>query len=98
MKPDFDILLQDARDHLPDTSAAELGFETRLRAQIRELSRPPAFLDEFAAWLWRSTLGLIPVLGVLVALFLLSSSLNDIPSQADGLIAYLTHAIPTFSQ
>ncbi|MBN8460199.1 MAG: hypothetical protein J0M04_20420 [Verrucomicrobia bacterium] len=33
---DLDLLLARARDNPPDTSAAELAFETRLMARLRE--------------------------------------------------------------
>lgn len=49
----LDDLLARARAHPPDTSAAELAFETRLLARLREEravdSRPPLV---WRLWLW----------------------------------------------
>jgi len=42
-KPDhLDALFATAREHRPDTSRAEYGFETRLLARLRERRQPDA--------------------------------------------------------
>ena len=65
MKPnDFEALIESAAAHAPDTAAAELGFETRLMARIRELrdSGSGSLFEVLATWSWRSAFGLSPFL------------------------------------
>ena len=93
-RPDFENLIESAREHEIDTSAAEFGFETRLAATIRDLkSSESSFLDVFGSWLWRSGLGLTPVVVLLIALAVLSNGLS-IPEGSDGLVSYVVDALP----
>ena len=94
----FDRLLQLASEHEPDTAAAQLGFETRLRAHLRELREAPdtgtaAIL--FSRWLWRASFGLAPlvVAGVVFWFFLLSQGLS-LPAGTDDVFSQLTALLP----
>ncbi|MCB1235935.1 MAG: hypothetical protein KDM91_12775 [Verrucomicrobiae bacterium] len=79
----WETLITRAAAHRPDTAAAELGFETRLMARLREMRRlsEDGFLEVFSKWLWRGALGLWPGAVALALLVLFmgeeSPSLGD---------------------
>lgn len=94
----FDRLLQFASEHEPDTAAAQLGFETRLRARLAELRDAPdtgAAAVLFSRWLWRVSFGLAPLIaaGVVFWFFLLSQGLS-LPAGTDGVFSQLTALFP----
>lgn len=92
---EYELLITQARKYRPDTSAVELGFETRLMAQLREMSRGSAddFAEMFAAWLWRSVLGLFPIAAAAAVLFALSYGFS-LPAEAQDIADQLSSWLP----
>ena len=97
-KPTFEDLIDSAKNHQIDTSAAEFGFETRLLASIRELGQTETgFLDVFGSWLWKSSLGLAPVVAILITLAIIMNGI-DIPNGTSGVVAYAIDFLPFSDQ
>lgn len=89
---DFEELLALAREHRPDTSRAELGFEARLMARIREArqSGGASLWDEALSWVWRSAAGLAPVVAVMLVWFFLAHGLRlEVPPSAGEALDFL---------
>ena len=93
MKLSFNQLLDAARAHEIDTSAAEFGFETRLQAAMRGQDVETGFVEFFASWLWKSTFALIPVIAVLIAFAIISHGLS-IPPGASGVVGHVVDFLP----
>ena len=93
---EYQSLMALARSHCPDTSAAEMGFETRLMARLRA-GTPAGGLDEFAevfaAWLWRSIFGLFPVAAAGAIFFGLSYGFS-MPAEAREIAAHIAGWLP----
>lgn len=97
-KPNFEELIDSAKNHQIDTSAAEFGFETRLMASIRELGRTESgFLDVFGNWLWKSSIGLTPIVAILITLAIILHGIN-IPNGTSGVISYVVDSLPFSDQ
>jgi hypothetical protein len=93
---EYESLMARARSYRPDTSAAELGFETRLMARLREMSSAGGadeFAEMFTAWLWRSVIGLIPIAAAAAVLFVLSYGLS-MPAEAHEFADHLASWLP----
>lgn len=95
---EFEQLLRLAREHEPDTQAAQLGFETRLSAGLRELretSEGSGGALLFSRWLWRTSFGLAPLViaGVVFWFFLLSQGLS-LPAGTEDVFGQLTALLP----
>ena len=95
--PPLDILLELASGHEPDL-VPRPGFETRLRARIRELREQEdalgAVFPIFSKWLWRTSLGLTPVAALLALFFALVYGIG-LPEGADSLLWQFSEWIPT---
>ncbi len=97
----FDQVLEQARAYREDTSRAEFAFETRLMANIAnlrerefgEIGDAGAFLAVFTSWIWRSAVGLTPVviLAVLLCVFWFGLSL---PADANSFVNHVTGYLP----
>ncbi len=88
-QPDFESLVRLAAEHTPDTSRAELGFETRLMARLRETSAAGrenvlSFWDELQRWAWGGAASLAPVAIVLGAWLWFSSGTSLSPFSYDA--------------
>lgn len=94
----FDQLIQRASEHEPDTAAAQLGFHTRLNANlaaIRERGDDPAGFLLFTRWLWRASWGLAPLVAAgFVVWFLLLSQGLSLPAGTDDIFGQLTALLP----
>lgn len=95
MKPTIEKLIAAARAHEIDTGAAELGFETRLLATLRELKSETGFLDIFGNWLWKSSFVLAPAVAVLI-LFAFLSNGPALPSGASNMLTYVVDSLPFY--
>jgi hypothetical protein len=84
-------LIELARQHRPDPG--DFGFETRLRARLRELREEAETTGVFARWLWRASWGLTPVTTGLAVLFLISHGLT-LPAGAESILAHLAAFLP----
>lgn len=99
---DFARTLADARNYRADTSRAELGFGTRLTANIAELRRDGntpgrSIWDEALAWLWGGAAGAAPVVAGLAIWFVIANGLNphlSLDSGFDGLFTHLSSYLP----
>lgn len=94
----LDHLLEQARAFQADTSRAEFAFETRLMANIAQLrsgdmGEGVAFLSVFTAWIWRSAMGLTPVV-VLAVLFCVLWFGVSLPSDTHSFINHVTGYFP----
>ena len=90
----FEELITLAQEHRPDTEASAFGFRTRLEARLRELRGEQAgVLPLFTQWLWRTSLGLVPVVAGLMWFFATSHGLS-LPEGTDGIVSQLTSLIP----
>jgi len=90
-KPSFEKLIELARKHQPEARPGEFGFETRLRAALRESDA--TVLDAFAALSLKFSYACFPVL-LAIAVFLAMQSGMAVPSGISGLIAHWTDYIP----
>ncbi len=94
--PTFDALLELARQHEPDAEPRP-GFDTRLRARIRELrvagGEPAAAFPLFTRWLWSASWGLSPVAALLALLLALFYGFS-LPEGAGTLVFHLADWIP----
>lgn len=102
MKTDkLDQLLEHARAFQPDTSRAEWGFDTRLMASIAQLRSGElgdlgdagAFLAVFTSWIWRSTVGLVPVAVVAIAACFFWFGLS-LPADTHAFVNHVTGYLP----
>lgn len=97
----FDQLLEQARGFQPDTWRAELGFDARLMANIAQLRSGElgdlgdagAFLAVFTSWIWRSTVGLVPVAVVAIAACFFWFGLS-LPAGAHSFVNHVTAYLP----
>ena len=98
----FARTLNEARDYRADTSRAELGFSTRLSANIAELRREGnapgrSVWDEALAWLWGGAAGAPPVVAGLAIWFVIANGLNphlSLDSGFDGIFTHLSSYLP----
>ena len=91
----FDTLLELARQHEPDLEPRP-GFDTRLRARIRELregGESPNVFPLFTRWLWRASWGLSPVVALLALLLVFFYGIG-LPDGAGSLVFHLAEWIP----
>jgi len=95
MKQTFEKLIEAARVHEIDTGAAELGFETRLLATLRDLNSETGFLDFFGNWLWKSTFVLAPLVAILM-LFAFVTNGPALPSGASNMLTYVVDSLPFY--
>ena len=95
MKPTFEKLIVAARAHEIDTGAAELGFETRLLAMLRDVKPETGFLDFFGNWLWKSTFALAPLVAILM-LFTFITNGPVLPSGASNMLSYVVDSLPFY--
>ena len=99
---DLDRLLTLAAEHRPDTAAAELGFATRLSANLSSLRRDGeapgrSFWDDALAWLWGGAAGAAPVVVGMALWFFVANGLDinlSMESGFDGLFTHLTSYLP----
>jgi hypothetical protein len=84
-------LIELARQHRPDPGG--LGFETRLRARLRELRTEAETTGVFAKWLWRASWGLTPVTTGLAVVFLVSNGFS-LPAGAESILTHLAAFLP----
>ena len=94
----FDQVLEQARAFQPDTSRAEFGFETRLMANIAqmrsgEFGDAGAFLAVFTSWMWRSVVGLTPVVALAVAACVFWFGIS-LPADAHSIVNHVTGYLP----
>lgn len=97
----LDRLLELARGFQPDTSRAELGFDTRLMAgiarlrsgELGDMGDAGAFLAVFTSWMWRSAVGLVPVAAVAVAACFFWFGLS-LPADANSFVNHVTAYLP----
>lgn len=95
MKTSFDDLMDLARQCRLESTPGP-GFDTRLRARIRELAAGgdrDAFFPLFCDWLWRASWSLTPVTALLALIFALYFGL-EIPDGAGALVSHLSHLLP----
>jgi len=95
---EFDKLIESAAAFEPNTAAAELGFETRLMARIRELRENGggSLFEVVATWSWRSVFGLTPVvLGALVFFFVAHGASLSLPAGTQEFVGYLAGWLPS---
>ena len=91
----FEQLIELASKCEPDTEAAQLGFQTRLAARIRELRAVESTgIPLFSSWLWRVSWGLVPLVIAGVAWFLVVSQGLSLPAGTDGVFGQLTALVP----
>lgn len=94
----FEELIESAAEYAPDTAAAELGFETRLMARIRELrdNGNGSLFEVVASWSWRSAFGLTPVvLAALVFFFVAHGASLSLPAGTQEFVGYLAGWLPS---
>jgi hypothetical protein len=89
---EYEALIELARQHHPDHG--NLGFETRLRARLRELRAEAETTGVFAKWLWRASWGLTPVTTTLAIIFLVSNGFS-LPDGAESILSHLAAWLPS---
>ncbi|MCF6311273.1 MAG: hypothetical protein L3J39_02375 [Verrucomicrobiales bacterium] len=94
----FERLIEQARAYQVDTSRTEFAFETRLMANIAQLrsgdmGEGAAFLSVFTTWIWRSAMGLTPVV-VLAVLFCTLWFGLSLPSDTHAFLNHVTGYLP----
>lgn len=93
----FEELIPLAAEYEPDTAAAELGFETRLMAQLREMreTNGGSLFELIASWSWRSAFGLTPVVVAAVVFFFAVHGLSlSLPAGSEEFVGYLAAWLP----
>ena len=83
----YDELIELARECQSDTTRAELGFEARLMARIREHRQngTSSIWDEAVSWVWRSAAGVAPLVAILLVWFFVSHGVDIDPSSGHAL-------------
>lgn len=93
----YDELIEQAALYRPDTERAQLGFDTRLMARIRELRAGGngSFFEIFAEWSWRSAFGLAPLaVGAAVLLIAVHGASLSLPEGSEDIVGYFASWIP----
>lgn len=91
----LEALLAEARRHRPFGDPSELGFETRLRAALGELSHctPPTLADCLARLSWRFAVASLPV-ALAAAAFLAITHRDALPDGMGGLVHQWSELLP----
>tara|TARA_R110000850_G_scaffold36847_2_gene97060 strand:- start:2369 stop:2659 length:291 start_codon:yes stop_codon:yes gene_type:complete len=84
-------MFQAARNHRPFGKPGDFGFETRLRASLKQVS--PSLADWVSHLSWRFSLVCVPVL-VAGALFASLQTQGFLPEGIGGFVAQWTELIP----